>query len=157
MKPISLTETESLVIGVKFNYFPPEDWQDEYASNWRYLDSEMVEEDVPVLESLKEKRLATHMNVADWPFLVKEDCWVLTDDGLAIFKAAVTSKPANDVESFDLDSNIRNVRLQCRAVGKLVRKELTNASTLGYTSLAMRVTSGEIILSSRKGEYVATE
>lgn len=85
MKPISLTEAESVVIGVKFNYFPPEDWQDEYSSNWRYLDRELIEEDVPVLESLKEKRLAYHMNVADWPFLVKEDCWVLTDDGLAIF------------------------------------------------------------------------
>ncbi len=125
-------------------------------------------------EPINLEQLAEHMCEHNTPFSPGVIKGILTDmvscikemvllgqpvkiDGLAIFKAAVTSKPANDVESFDLDSNIANVRLQCRAVGKLVRKELTNASTLGYTSLAMRVKSGEIILSSRKGEYIATE
>lgn len=78
-------------------------------------------------------------------------------DDLAIFKAAVSCKPANDVESFDLDANVRTVRLQARAVGNFSNKEMTNNSTLGYTSLAQRVKAGEIILSSRKGEYIATE
>ncbi len=125
-------------------------------------------------EPINLEQLANHMCEHNTPFSPGVIKGILTDmvscikemvllgqpvkiDGLAIFKAAVTSKPANDVESFDLDSNIRNVRLQCRAVGKLVRKDLTNDATLGYTSLAMRVKSGEIILSSRKGEYIATE
>ena len=125
-------------------------------------------------EPINLEQLAEHMCEHNTPFSPGVIKGILTDmvscikemvllgqpvkiDGLAIFKAAVTSKPANDVESFDLDSNIRNVRLQCRAVGKLVRKDLTNDATLGYTSLAMRVKSGEIILSSRKGEYIATE
>ena len=125
-------------------------------------------------EPINLEQLAEHMCEHNSPFSPGVIKGILTDmvgcikemvllgqpvkiDGLAIFKAAVTSKPANDVESFDLDSNIRNVRLQCRAVGKLVRKDLTNDATLGYTSLAMRVKSGEIILSSRKGEYIATE
>ncbi|MCR4959234.1 MAG: DNA-binding protein [Prevotella sp.] len=125
-------------------------------------------------EPINLEQLANHMCEHNTPFSPGVIKGILTDmvscikemvllgqpvkiDGLAIFKAAVTSKPANDVESFDLDSNIRNVRLQCRAVGKLVRKDLTNEATLGYTSLAMRVKSGEIILSSRKGEYIATE
>ena len=129
----------------------------------------------PVIEeTVTLEGLAEHMSNHNTPFSKGAIKGLLTDmvgcikemvllgqpvkiDGLAIFKAAVTSKPANDVESFDLDSNIRNVRLQCRAVGKLVRKDLTNDATLGYTSLAMRVKSGEIILSSRKGEYIATE
>ena len=129
----------------------------------------------PVIEeTVTLEGLAEHMSNHNTPFSKGAIKGLLTDmvgcikemvllgqpvkiDALAIFKAAVTSKPANDVESFDLDSNIRNVRLQCRAVGKLVRKDLTNDATLGYTSLAMRVKSGEIILSSRKGEYIATE
>lgn len=85
MKPLALTETETAVIGTKFHYFPPEDWQEEYSSNWRYLDRNLSSEDVSILERLKEKRLAYHMDAADWPILVNEDCWVLTDDGLAIF------------------------------------------------------------------------
>ena len=118
--------------------------------------------------------LAQHMSEHNTPFSPGVIKGILTDmvscikelvllgqpvriDELAIFKAAVSCKPANDVESFDLDSNVRTVRLQCRAVGKLRNKTMTNDSTLGYTSLAMRVKTGEIILSSRKGEYVATE
>ena len=85
MKPVSLTEQESIVIGTRFHYFPPEDWQGEYSSNWRYLDKDLQEKDVPVLKTLKEKRLVNHMNVSDWPILVNEDSWVLTDDGLGIF------------------------------------------------------------------------
>ncbi|MCR4957337.1 MAG: DNA-binding protein [Prevotella sp.] len=118
--------------------------------------------------------LAQHMAEHNTPFSPGTIKGILTDmvscikelillgqpvklDNLAIFKASIESKPANDVESFDLDSNVRNVKLLAISCGRLKRKELTNDSTLGYTSLAQRVKSGEIILSSRKGEYVATE
>ena len=75
-------------------------------------------------------------------------------DGLCIVSAQVTSTPADDVESFDLDSNISNVRLQFRATGKSAQRAISNEATLGYTSLAQRVKTGEIVLSNRKGEYV---
>ncbi len=85
MKPISLTEQESIVIGTKFGYVPPADWQGEYSTNWRYYDDKLDEKDVPVLEALREKKLVTHMAYADWPLLVDKDCWALTDEGVGIF------------------------------------------------------------------------
>lgn len=85
MKPISLTEQESIVIGTKFGYVPPADWQGEYSTNWRYYDEKLDEKDVPVLEALREKKLVKHMAYADWPILVDKDCWTLTDEGIGIF------------------------------------------------------------------------
>lgn len=48
------------------------------------------------------------------------------------------------------------VRMQCRPTGKAATKEMTAAAQLGYTSLAQRIKNGEAILSSRKGEYLAS-
>ncbi len=85
MKPISLTEQESIVIGTKFGYVPPDDWQEENSNNWSYYDDKLDEKDIPVLEALREKKLVKHMAYADWPFLVDKDCWTLTDEGIGIF------------------------------------------------------------------------
>ena len=78
-------------------------------------------------------------------------------DNLAIFKASVVSTPADDVESFELDSNVKSLKLLAIATGRLTRKMLTQDALLGYTSLAERVRKGEIALSDKKGEYIATE
>jgi hypothetical protein len=78
-------------------------------------------------------------------------------DNLAIFKASVVSTPADDVESFELDSNVKSLKLLAIATGRLTRKMLTQDALLGYTSLAERVRKGEIALSNKKGEYIATE
>ena len=89
-------------------------------------------------------------------------------DDLAIFSPAVTAIPANDVDSFDLSirakggdsGNIKSVRIQCRPTGLTLSKNVTRAAEgggLGYTSLAQRIKSGEVVLSDKKGEYVATD
>ena len=77
-------------------------------------------------------------------------------DNLAIFKASVVSKPANDVETFDLNSNVKNLKLLAIATGRLTRKELSEDAMLGYSSLAQRIKAGEVVLSTRKGEYVVS-
>ena len=83
---------------------------------------------------------------------------------LCIFTPAVTTVPADDVESFTLakrtaDSestgNIVSVRMMCRATGEAARKKMTADAKLGYTALAERIKKGEITLSGRKGEYIA--
>ncbi|MCR4837247.1 MAG: hypothetical protein K5899_12850 [Bacteroidaceae bacterium] len=82
---------------------------------------------------------------------------------LCIFTPAVTSVPADDVESFTLSKrtaddstgNIVNVRMMCRTTGEAARKKMTADAKLGYTDLAERIKKGEITLSGRKGEYIA--
>ena len=88
-------------------------------------------------------------------------------DNLCIFSPAVTSLPANDVDSFDLSirpkggdsGNITKVRIQCRTTGLSTNENVTRSATgqLGYTSLAQRIKSGEVVLSDKKGEYIATD
>ena len=90
-------------------------------------------------------------------------------DDLCIFTPAVTTRPANDTDSFNLTratragdgtytgGNVVSVRMQCRATGDAMQKHMTDDAELGYTSLALRVKSGEIVLSDKKGEYVATD
>lgn len=73
---------------------------------------------------------------------------------LAIFKASVVSKPANDVETFDLNTNIKCVKLLAYATGEVKRKKLTEDALLGYTSLAQRIKTGEAVLSGNKKEYL---
>ena len=81
-------------------------------------------------------------------------------DDLCIFRASVTATPADDVESFDLskgeEGNIKAVRLQCTPTGACAKANYTASAQLGYSSLAMKVKTGEIVLSDKKGEYVAT-
>ena len=84
---------------------------------------------------------------------------------LCIFTPAVTTVPADDVESFSLSKrtkddpestgNIVNVRMLCRATGEAARKKMTADAKLGYTALAERIKKGEITLSGKKGEYIA--
>ena len=83
---------------------------------------------------------------------------------LCIFTPAVTTVPADDVESFSLSKktadsessgNIVNVRMMCRTTGEAARKKMTADAKLGYTDLAERIKKGEITLSGRKGEYIA--
>ena len=119
------------------------------------------------------EKLAEHMAQHNTPFSAGTIKGILTDmvscikelilmgqpvklDNLAIFKASVVSTPANDVESFELDENVKSLKLLAIATGRLTRKNLTQGAQLGYSSLAQRVKSGEIILSSKKGEYIAT-
>ena len=88
-------------------------------------------------------------------------------DDLAIFSPAVTAIPANDVDSFDLSirpkngdgGNITKVRIQCCNTGLSTNDNITRGATgmLGYTSLAQRIKSGEVVLSDKKGEYIATD
>jgi len=81
-------------------------------------------------------------------------------DDLCIFRASVTAKPADDVESFDLskgeEGNIKAVRLQCTPTGACAKANYTASAQLGYSTLAQKVKTGEIVLSDKKGEYVAT-
>lgn len=86
MKPVSLTESESVVIGTKFEYVEPEAWSDIYSSDWQYPVSKVEEGDLPILKSLEEKHLVAYMCRKDWPSLVDEDCWVFTDNGRRIYE-----------------------------------------------------------------------
>jgi len=75
-------------------------------------------------------------------------------DDLAILKAAVSVKPADSVEKFDAGVNVRCVRLQARPTGLMARMALTKSAQLGLSSLAQRIKSGELTLSTTKGEYI---
>jgi len=116
--------------------------------------------------------LAEHMAEHDTPFSPGTINGILTDmvrcirelmlmgqpvklDNLAIFKASIESKPANDLETFDLKTNVKNVKLLAIATGKVTRAELTDDAFLGYSSLAKRIKAGELILSDVKGEYIS--
>ncbi|MCR4810271.1 MAG: DNA-binding protein [Prevotella sp.] len=118
-------------------------------------------------------QLAEHMAQHNTPFSPGTIKGILTDmvscikelilmgqpvklDNLAIFKASLESTPANDVETFDLNTNVKNLKLLAIATGRLTRKKLTEGAMLGYSSLAQRIKNGEVVLSSRKGEYLAT-
>lgn len=85
MKPISLTEAESVIIGTRFEYKAPGDWEDECGLNWTYLDRNVAPAEIPALEEMERKKLVCHMVAKEWPDLVNEDCWVLTEHGLSIF------------------------------------------------------------------------
>ena len=116
--------------------------------------------------------LAQHMSEHDTPYSTGAIQGILTDmvkcirelmllgqpvklDNLAIFKASIQCKPANDIESFDLKANVKNVKLTAVATGKLSRTELSDDAFLGYSSLAKRIKAGELILSDVKGEYIS--
>ena len=75
-------------------------------------------------------------------------------ENFCIVKPSVMSKPANDVENFDLQSNVKGVRLQFTGTGKCTREEISDDAMIGYTSLAKRIKNGELILSNAKGEYI---
>ena len=86
---------------------------------------------------------------------------------LCIFTPAVTTCPANDAEHFTLTratraangtytgGNLVSVRMLCRATGDAMQKRMTEDAELGYTSLAQKIKTGELTLSSTKGEYIA--
>lgn len=76
-------------------------------------------------------------------------------ENLCIISAQVTSTPADDVESFEIKTNVKGTRLRFTATGESVPKEVTKVAKIEYTALAERIKSGEISLSNRKGEYVA--
>lgn len=67
---------------------------------------------------------------------------------IAIMKAAVTSKPANTAQDFDLSKHITCVRLLATATGDLTRAELTKDGTLEYTDLAQKVHDGVLPISA---------
>lgn len=73
---------------------------------------------------------------------------------LCIIRANVTSTPANNVDSFDIATNIKKVRMQFTATGKATPAKMTEDARMGYTSLAQRIKNGEVTLSNRKGEYI---
>ena len=75
-------------------------------------------------------------------------------DDLCIFTPSVTSKPAVDVESFEIGTHIKCTRLMCRATGKSSKAELSKDAQLGYTTMAQKIKSGEAVLSSNKKEYL---
>ena len=73
---------------------------------------------------------------------------------LAIFKAAVTSSPAQSAEKFDLRTNITAVRLQVRGTGATATKEMAKGAQLQLTDSAQRIVNGEVQLSNEKGKYL---
>ena len=78
-------------------------------------------------------------------------------DNLCIISGQVTSTPADDVESFDITENIKSTRMRFTPTGESSPKEVTKDALLRYTSLAEKIRKGEITLSNKKGEYVATD
>lgn len=76
---------------------------------------------------------------------------------LAIFKASVVSKPADDVEEFTIEKNIKSVRLVAMATGKTTSKSLSADALFDYTSLAKRIKAKEVVLSDVKGKYLETD
>jgi len=76
---------------------------------------------------------------------------------LAIFKAAVTSKPALNVEKFDLNTHIENVRLCAIATGIMSAKKMTQDGQLTYSTMAQKIKNGEAVLSLEKGKYLTTD
>ena len=120
------------------------------------------------------EKLAEHITHHNSPFSAGTMVGILTDmvdcirelcligqpvklDNLCIISAQVTSTPADDVEHFELDENISRARLRFTATGDSTPAEVTKNTQLGYTSMAQKVKKGEIILSDKKGEYVAND
>ena len=119
-------------------------------------------------------KLAEHMTGHNSPFSAGTMVGILTDmvdcirelclmgqpvklDNLCIISGQVTSNPADDPESFEIDKNITNVRLRFTPTGESKQKEVTKNAMLRYTSMAEKVKKGEITLSNKKGEYIATD
>ena len=119
-------------------------------------------------------KLAEHMAQHNSPFSAGVMVGILTDlvhcikelclmgqpvrlDNLCIVSAQVTSTPADDVESFDITENIKSTRMRFTPTGESSPKEVTKDALLRYTSLAEKIRKGEITLSNKKGEYVATD
>ncbi len=67
---------------------------------------------------------------------------------LAIFKAAIVSKGAQDAEHYDLTKHVKCVKLTAVATGEVTRKELTQEAILEYTDLALAVRRGAAQLST---------
>ena len=115
--------------------------------------------------------LAQHMSDHNTPYSKGVIAGILTDmvscikelillgqpvkiSDLAIFSAAVTSDSSADVDHFDLNTTIKEVRLLSKSTGKISRKELTKDSILGYTAMAQRLKAHEATLSNEKGKYL---
>ena len=75
---------------------------------------------------------------------------------LCIFKASAISTPSATADQFDLSVNIKDIRLGCRATGATRIKNMRNDVQLMLTSMAERIKSGELVLSTQKGVYVET-
>ncbi len=73
---------------------------------------------------------------------------------LCIFKCSAISTPAVSVEKFDLAQNIKKIKLQCRATGEMLKKNLTADARLMYTTMAEKLKNGEATLSNEKGKYL---
>ena len=98
--------------------------------------------------------------LADMVGCIRELCLMgqpIKLDDLCIVSPQVTCKPAVDVENFTIDENIKSVRLRFTATGDCKQKEVTKSAQLGYTSLAQKIRTGELTLSSQKGQYIATD
>ena len=58
--------------------------------------------------------------------------------------------------SYDASNgNVKCVRMHCRTTGQATQARLTQDAELGYTSMAQRIKTGELTLSSTKGQYIA--
>ena len=75
-------------------------------------------------------------------------------DNLAIFKAAVTSKPAVSVEKYDISEHVSRTRLLCQATGDCTPAGMTRSAQYMYSTMAQRLKAGEATLSSEKGKYL---
>lgn len=101
-------------------------------------------------------KLAKHMHQHNSPYDVGTIQGVLTQmvscirelalegrpvklDNLAIIKCSVTSKGVAQPKDFDLNRDIKAVKLTAVAVGEFSRKELGDESELEYTSLAKKM------------------
>ena len=74
---------------------------------------------------------------------------------LGIFSAQVTSGSSADTAHFELNKHIKNVRLLCKATGEIRQARLTQEGILAFTDLALKIKSGEAVLSNEKGKYLA--
>lgn len=57
-------------------------------------------------------------------------------DNLAIIKCQVESKGADSFKEYNLQKNVKSIKLTAIATGEFTRAELTKAGKLEYTSLA---------------------
>lgn len=64
-------------------------------------------------------------------------------DNLAIIKCQVQSAPADTYKDFNLQKNIKNIRLSAISTGEFTRAELTKIGKLEYTSLAESLRQSE--------------
>jgi hypothetical protein len=57
-------------------------------------------------------------------------------DNLAIIKCQVETTGANSYADFNLQKNVRNIKLSAVSTGEFTRKELNKSGRLEYTSMA---------------------